>query len=87
MSKNSQNKFYYEIGVTRGGELLEEYTTELPVIRKGNIIDEKLISLLKKVHGNDICVLYNKKNGIIPDDDRSRIDIAVPSESKLNYNK
>lgn len=87
MSKNSQNKFYYELGVTRNGELIEEYVTNLPIIRKGEVMYEKFVDFIKGLHGNDIVVLWNKKSGTPPKDNRLIIDIEVPAEVELKYNK
>lgn len=87
MSKNSQNKFYYELGVTRNGELIEEYVTDLPIIRKGGIVYEKFMNFIKELHGNNIVVLWNKRSGSLPKDNRLRIDIEVPAEVELKYNK
>lgn len=87
MSKNSQNKFYYELGVTRNGELIEEYVTDLPIIRKGGVVYEKFMNFIKELHGNNIVVLWNKKSGSLPKDNRLRIDIEVSAEVELKYNK
>lgn len=87
MSKNSQIKFYYELGVTQNGKLIEEYVTDLPIIRKGEVVYERFVDFIKKLHGNNILILWNKKMGSLPKDNRLRIDIEVPTEVELKYNK
>jgi len=87
MSKNSQIKFYYELGVTQNGKLIEEYVTDLPIIRKGEIVYERFVDFIKKLHGDNILILWNKKMGSLPKDNRLRIDIEVPVEVELKYNK
>lgn len=87
MSKNSQNKFYYELGVTQNGKLIEEYVTDLPIIRKGEVMYERFVDFIKKLHGDNILILWNKKTGSLPKDNRLRIDIEVPAEVELKYNK
>lgn len=87
MSKNTANdsKYYYEIGVfDNESNLLNKYVTDLHIV-KGGIVNEKLMSLLKKVHGDDICVLHSVKFGEMPTDiDRIEIEIQEP---ELQYNK
>ena len=87
MSKNSQIKFYYELGVTQNGKLIEEYVTDLPIIRKGEVVYERFVDFIKKLHGDNILILWNKKTGSLPKDNRLRIDIEVPAEVELKYNK
>ena len=87
MSKNSQIKFYYELGVTQNGKLIEEYVTDLPIIRKGEVMYERFVDFIKKLHGDNILILWNKKTGSLPKDNRLRIDIEVPAEVELKYNK
>ena len=87
MSKSGVNKFYYEIGVTRGSELLEEYVTDLPIVSKGDVVYEKFVDFVKKLHGNDVLILLNRKSGSLPNDNRPRIDIEIPRERELKYNR
>lgn len=86
MSKNSQNKFYYELGVTQNGKLIEEYVTDLPIM-KGEVVYERFVDFIKKLHGDNILILWNKKTGSLPKDNRLQIDIEVPTEVELKYNK
>jgi hypothetical protein len=88
MSKNSQNSIYYEIGVVnRKGELLEEYVTDLPIVSKGSVVYEKFANFVRKLHGGDILILWNKRDGSLPNDNRPRIDIELPRETELKYNR
>lgn len=86
-NKEYQNKEYYEIGIWRGGNLIKEYTTALPIIYEGNIIHKEIINYLKSIHGNDIIVLLNEKIGKIPNDNRGEIKIHIPEKSEFKYNK
>ena len=88
MSENIQNNFYYEICViSKTGSIIKEYITALPIIRSNGLVQDKLISIMKEQHGNDIFVLFNKSQGRMPADNRPIIDIEIPQEPKLNYNK
>jgi hypothetical protein len=88
MSKSCQNKFYYEIGVVgRKGELLEEYVTDLPIVSKGSVVYEKFANFVRKLHGNDILIIWNKRDGSLPNDNRPKIDIELPREVELKYNR
>ena len=86
MSKNSQNKQYYEIGVMWGGTLIAEYVTTLPIIKGENMIHEKIMQFVHKNHGDGVFVLWNKKMGKLPNDSRPRINIRIPSQI-LKYNR
>ena len=80
MSKNIQNDYYYEVCVIdRNSNIIQEYVTPLPIV--------KLIKLMKEKHGSNIVILYNKKEGTLPNDHRPVIDIEIPIEPTLNYNK
>ena len=89
MSKSSQNNFYYEVAVYSSDlkEVVAEYVTRLPIIKKGHWIHEKLTNLLKIEHGENIMVLWNKKYGEMPKNNLSVIDVNIPDEPELNYNK
>lgn len=88
MSKNIQNDYHYEIGVFDDKfELVCEYVTSLPIIKGNGIVQDKLMDFIKKEHGSNIVVLYNKKEGALLKDNRPVIDIEVPTEPTLNYNK
>ncbi len=87
MSKNSQDNFYYEIGVTRNGNLIKEYVTKLPIIQGDSLVHNSIVGYLKKLHGYDVVLLLNKKNGNLPKDSRPIIDIEIPKAPELKYNK
>lgn len=87
MSKNSQNNYYYEVGVFNGSDLIYEYVTTLPIVRQNGLVHDKLMNLIKKEHGDGVLVLFNKKEGNLPNDNRPIIDINLPPEPTLNYNK
>ena len=87
MSKNSQNNYYYEVGVFDGKKLICEYVTTLPIVRRNGLIHDKLMNLMEKEHGQGVLVLYNKKEGKLPNDQRPVIDIDIPMEPTLNYNR
>jgi len=86
MSKNSQDK-YYEIGVMRGKTLIAEYVTTLPIIKGDNRVHDKLMQFMYKNHGEGIIVLWNKKEGKLPNDNRLKINIRIPAEPVLKYNR
>lgn len=86
MSKNSQDK-YYEIGVMRGKSLIAEYVTTLPIIKGEGLVHEKLMQFMYKNHGEGIVILWNKKNGKLPNDNRQKIKIRIPAEPTLKYNR
>ena len=71
----------------KNNDLIWEYTTSLPIISKGDIIHEELINYLKNLHGEDIIILTNKKNGNILNDSRPEIKIDIKQDSNLEYNK
>ena len=88
MSKNIQNDYYYEICViNRNSNIIQEYVTPLPIVKGNGIVQDKLIKLMKEKHGDDIFVLFNKKDGNPPVDNRPIINIELPQEPTLNYNK
>lgn len=88
MSKNIQNDYYYEVCVIdRNSNIIQEYVTPLPIVKGNGLVQDKLINLMKETHGNDILVLFNKNRGNLPKDNRSVIDIEIPIEPTLNYNK
>lgn len=88
MLKNIQTDYYYEIGVIdRNNDIIQEYVTPLPIDKGNGLIQDKLIKLIKEKHGGDVFVLFNKKDGEMPNDNRPIIDIILPSEPTLNYNK
>lgn len=93
MSKSTKNKiqsekdYYYEVGVLNlNNEIIEEYVTQLPIIRYGQQVSDKLMNLMKETHGNDIYVVWNKKTGDMPTD-KNIIDLDIPEEPQLNYNR
>ena len=88
MSKNIQNDYYYEVCVIdRNSNIIQEYVTPLPIVKGNGLVQDKLIKLMKENHGNDILVLFNKNHGNLPEDNRPIIDIEIPIEPTLNYNK
>jgi len=87
MSKNGQNKFHYEIGVVRDGKIIEEYVTDLSIIEMDNIINERFARFIRSLHGNDVVILWNRKEGDLPDDKRPRINIEIPEKTNLKYYK
>lgn len=88
MSKNIQNDYYYEVCVIdRNSNIIQEYVTPLPIVKGNGLVQDKLIKLMKEKHGSNIVILYNKKEGTLPNDHRPVIDIEIPIEPTLNYNK
>ena len=88
MSKNSQNKTYYEIGVLSSDkkDVIAEYVTALPIISNSRTIYEKLMDYLKSIHGNNIIVVWNEREGVVPRD-KDEIRIKLPKPVDLKYNK
>jgi hypothetical protein len=88
MSKSTQNSFYYEIGVVSPeGKLVKEYVTDLPIIKKGESVYNEFVDFVKKIHGQDTIILWNRVEGEIPDDGRSRIALDIPPKSEFKYNR
>ena len=88
MSKNSQNKTYYEIGVLSSDkkDVIAEYVTVLPIISTSRTIYEKLMDYLKSIHGNNIIMVWNEREGVMPRD-KDEIKIKLPKPVDLKYNK
>lgn len=89
MSKSSQNKVYYEIGIVNQSDynMIDELVTRANIIKKEGIVHEKFMNFMYNTYGKDIIVLWNMKNGRIPNDHRSEIKIRIPKEPELKFNK
>jgi hypothetical protein len=61
--------------------------TAVNVIKNDTIVHEKLMNLMRNTHGDDILVVWNKKSGSLPKDNRSVIKIKIPAEPELKYNR
>lgn len=87
MSKSSQNKEYYEIGIysPESSDVVAEYVTQLPIVEGGRI-HQKLMDFIYKKHSQYIFVLFNKKNGAIPKD-KDEIKLRIPKKDPIKYNK
>lgn len=86
----NKNKYYYEIGVIKANDpkstIIAEYVTALPIIKYG-IAHNKFVDYLHDLHGDNILILMNKKEGKMPKDSRLVIDINIPKTQKLKYNR
>ena len=67
MSKNFLNKIYYKVGILDGdsGDIISEYATQLPIIN-GFVVHKKLMDFMHEVHGDNIIVLLDKREGNPP---------------------
>lgn len=88
MSKNCQNNEYYEIGIFSIPQkrIVKEYVTELPIV-KDVTIHTLLMKFLYQENPGDIMVLFNKRSGKLPNDDRDVIKINIPSKPVFKYNR
>jgi len=88
MSKNYQDKEYYEIGIFSISQkhIMKEYVTELPIV-DGCVVESRLMKLLYDENPGDMIVLLNKKNGNLPNDNRDVIKIDIPSKPVFKYNR
>lgn len=88
MSKNYQDKKYYEIGIFSLSEkcIINEYVTDLPIVDSG-VIYEPLVEFLHNENPGDIMILLNTKNGKLSRDSRSVIKIRVPVKPTFKYNR
>ena len=85
MSKSFQDK-YYEILVTSTNGVEEhKYVTKLPIV-KGQTVNRTFVEFMKKVHGDNILIVYNEKNGKMPGN-IDEVDVWLPQEPELNYNR
>ena len=88
MSKNIQNKNYYEIGVFSLYDTspIHTYTTRLPITIGDGIIYNEIMDFLYKEHNKDIIVLWNEKHGELPNN-IDEIKIEIPDQQKIKYNR
>ena len=88
MSKNYQNKEYYEIGIFSISQkrIVKEYVTELHIV-EGGVVHALLMKFLYRENPGNIMVLLNKRNGNLPNDNRDVIKINIPSKPVFKYNR
>ena len=88
MSKNYQDKKYYEIGIFSLSKkhIINEHVTDLPIV-DGGVIHESLAEFLRNENPGDIMILFNIKDGELLRDTRSIIKIRVPDKPTFKYNR